>query len=204
MIYGVAINDLKYPTQKCETRIINGKRVRKVLWKCPYYSRWTAMLTRCYNKDELAKHPTYRNKFVCDEWLIFSNFKNWMEKQDWEGKHLDKDILFEGNEIYSPETCIFVSQEVNKFVIEKSKDRGLPFGVHFDANRNRPYVAQSGCNWIGDFHSAKAAELAWCEYKFDLALELAERIEDKMVAAAIVTRYSNRLEKCKGEICGDW
>lgn len=30
---------------------------------------------------------------MADEWNTFSNFKNWMEKQNWEDKQLDKDII---------------------------------------------------------------------------------------------------------------
>jgi len=39
-----------------------------------------------------------------------------MERQDWEGKHLDKDILIPGNKIYSPDRCIFVSSLINLLI----------------------------------------------------------------------------------------
>lgn len=45
---------------------------------------------------------------VCEEWLTFSNFKRWMEQQDYEGKALDKDLLVSQNKTYSSETCVFV------------------------------------------------------------------------------------------------
>ena len=65
----------------------------------------------------------YSNVTVCEEWLDFKNFKSWYEKnyphQIKEVKfHLDKDWLQQGfeNKVYSPETCIFLPQSVNKFL----------------------------------------------------------------------------------------
>ena len=36
-----------------------------------------------------------------------------MEKQDWEGKFIDKDLLFPGNKVYGPDTCVFVTRQLN-------------------------------------------------------------------------------------------
>lgn len=53
-----------------------------------------------------------------------------MERQDWRGKALDKDILVEGNKEYSPECCMFVDTIVNGFTILRGADRGVwPLGV---------------------------------------------------------------------------
>ena len=53
-----------------------------------------------------------------------------MELQDWEGKCLDKDIIAPGSKLYSPETCSFVLQSTNNFVIASDATRGeLPLGV---------------------------------------------------------------------------
>ena len=77
------------------------------------------MLQRCYSESHLVRQPTYKGCSVCEEWLTFSNFKSWMEQQDWEGKQLDKDLLVYKNKIYSPETCVFVSSVINSFFVEK-------------------------------------------------------------------------------------
>lgn len=193
MIYGVATNDLNYVTQRTEYyKDEFGKKRRRVVWQCPYYQRWFAMLTRCYKESELAKHPTYENKYVCDDWLTFSNFKRWMENQDWEGKQLDKDILFEGNTVYSPDTCVFISQELNKFLLEKSKVRELPIGVSYNKTK-RKYIAQSAGVQLGGFDDVKSAALAWANYKLRQAVDLAKE-QTETVAKALVLRYTRKLE----------
>ena len=115
-VYGVGINDADY---MIEVRI-DGKR-----FGCPYYRKWQNMLMRCYDPKFHEKHPTYKDCFVCDEWLTFSNFRKWMESHDWEGKHLDKDIFIPGNKEYSPDKCLFVSQHVNKLFGEDTAARGI-------------------------------------------------------------------------------
>ena len=72
----------------------------------------------------MSVSPTYKGCSVSEEWLRFSNFKRWMEKQDWDGKQLDKDILFEGNKVYSAETCVFVTSVVNSFTSDSGAKRG--------------------------------------------------------------------------------
>ena len=57
---------------------------------------------------------------------------------------LDKDILVKGNKIYSPETCVFVPQNINTLFTKRNKVRGeYPIGVSFYKNTNK-YLAQ--CN----------------------------------------------------------
>jgi len=124
LVYGVGINDADYVVQRNETIYVNGKRTRKQVWICPYYQAWKSMLERCYSIKYQERQPTYRGCSVSEEWLTFSVFKSWMEKQEWEGMQLDKDILFEGNKLYSKETCVFVSSVVNIFTTDRGASRG--------------------------------------------------------------------------------
>lgn len=78
------------------------------------YKKWYMMLYRCYDPLQLNRRPSYQNVFVCDAWLNFQNFAAWFELNNTKGKHLDKDILIDGNKIYSPETCLFVTQTENQ------------------------------------------------------------------------------------------
>lgn len=100
MLCGVGVNDADYIISP----IVNGVQVR-----CPFYNRWKDMIYRCYSEVSQKGNPTYKACTVCDEWLLFSNFKKWMEKQDWKGKQIDKDIKVKGNKEYGPDTCLLVT-----------------------------------------------------------------------------------------------
>lgn len=98
------------------------------------YIKWVDMLFRCYDKKFQDKHPTYIGCTVCNEWLFYPNFKKWYDENYYEvdnqHMHLDKDILVRGNKVYSPKTCMFVPQDINKLFVKCDKSRGyLPIGV---------------------------------------------------------------------------
>ncbi len=180
-VCGVGINDADYCVQ--------GKG--KV--KCPYYIKWSSMLVRCYGKITSA---WYEDCWICEEWLIFSNFRAWMETQDWEGKHLDKDLLVTGNKVYSPATCVFVDMSVNSFVTDCAASRGdCPIGTHwrkssgrFRAYCNNPFNGKR-MN-LGTFDDMYLAHKAWQAKKHEYACQLAELQEDPRVADALRQRYA--------------
>lgn len=98
------------------------------------YVHWKNMIKRCYDPYELNKRPTYIDCYVCDEWLCFQNFAKWFYKHYYkcnnEKMNLDKDILFKGNKIYSPETCIFSPERINTLFTKSNARRGgYPIGV---------------------------------------------------------------------------
>lgn len=201
LVYGVGINDADYSVHLFETSYtIDGKRKVKLKWKCPYYSRWKDMLMRCYSLKCLQRHPTYRDCYVCDEWLVFSNFKAWMEQQDWEGKHLDKDLLIEGNKVYSPNACVFIDQKLNKFLLECYSSRGeYPIGVSwnkrlgkFVATCNNPITGKS--EHLGVFIYPNEAHLAWKQTKHKFALDLANTQKDPRVVKALINRYKGEIK----------
>lgn len=175
-VCGVGINDADYLIHKYEYKQVNGKNKRVQIWVCPYYLRWHDMLTRCYSSPRLR---TYSDCSVCEEWLTFSNFKDWMEKQNWvmretgETLCLDKDILFIGNKVYSPKTCVFIPQSLNKLLLSRSNERGLyPIGVHWSKNANK-FVAQCGAHssknsaYLGVYRTAGEAHRAWQKAKIE-------------------------------------
>ena len=175
-ILGVGIRDIKYPT-----RDKNGKA-------CPYYLRWTNMLKRAYCPKFLKSRPTYQDCSVCEEWLTFSNFKRWMESQDWEGKVLDKDLLSLGSKIYSPDTCLFVSQSINSFVLDKKSCRGLyPLGVNYDrgyrAYCNNPFTRKH--KHLGRYDTPEEAHKAWQLAKWEYGRELLSKQTDPRVIQAM-------------------
>jgi len=112
------------------------------------YSHWASMMQRCYSKDYHEKFPTYKECLVCEEWYNYQTFAKWYDENYYtindERMCLDKDILVKGNKIYSPNTCVFVSNDINMLFIKNNKLRGdLPIGVNFDISKNK-YIAQ--CN----------------------------------------------------------
>lgn len=186
LVCGVGVNDADYEVKKT----INGKKTA-----CPFYTKWQSMISRCYSEKRLKKYPTYENCEVCDEWLIFSNFRTWMDSQNWRGNHLDKDLLFVGNKIYSPETCVFVSQLTNMLTTDHAAARGdWPLGVYLHkatgrlaAKCNNPFTAKQ--EWLGLFDCQDSAHLAWKRKKHEHACALSLLQEDPRVASALRTRY---------------
>ncbi|MCX8289116.1 hypothetical protein [Enterobacter pseudoroggenkampii] len=78
------------------------------------YSRYKHMLARCYS----GNYPHYEGCTVCERWLNFQNFaEDCLSLPGYtdslSGLDLDKDTLVEGNKIYSPSTCQFISRADN-------------------------------------------------------------------------------------------
>lgn len=94
------------------------------------YSIWFVMLRRCYDEKHHLKRQTYKNVTVCKEWHNFQNFAKWHKNNCIDDCHIDKDILFKHNKIYSPDTCCFVPLEINNLFTKSDAKRGdLPIGV---------------------------------------------------------------------------
>ena len=121
-VLGVATNDADYITQICE-RLPNGKR--KAVWRCPVYDVWNSMIKRGYSHKFKERKPTYQNVAVCDEWLLFSNFRDWWIENNVRGWQLDKDILVKSNLIYSPDKCVYIPSYVNSLLTDRAAKRGI-------------------------------------------------------------------------------
>lgn len=118
-VHGKGVNDLEINTKKDIS-----------------YRVWHNMLSRTINELNKSKMPSYSDATICDEWLIYSNFKKWFDDNYIEGYELDKDILVKGNKVYSPNTCCFVPHEINTLIINRKRFRGLyPIGVSKSGKR---------------------------------------------------------------------
>lgn len=184
-VYGVGVNDATYKTSPR----VNGQQIL-----CPYFTRWKSMLRRCYSEHTHKRRPNYVGCTVCEEWLTFSVFRAWMITQDWKDKDLDKDLLFPGNTVYSPSTCLFVSGQVNKFLNEREAQRGeWPLGVSYNKVKEK-FVA--ACSPLGDasahigyFDTPDRAQEAYKNRKKQLAIVLASMQTDARISQAILKRY---------------
>lgn len=171
-VHGVGINDGKYKT------LIDGVR-------CKTYLKWKSLLFRVYSDKALKHRSNYLGCSVCDEWLVYSNFKVWYENQLGFnlGFELDKDLLVKGNRHYSPELCLLVPSEINKFMISRAKEsnNGLPLGVHLHTNSGK-YKAQINRNGsrkcLGTFTNPVDAFKAYKFAKEQQAHDLANKYKD--------------------------
>ena len=197
LVHGVGVNDLGYRVQVYEYVTENGgKRIRKTVFRCKYYTSWRSMIERCYSKKYLERKPSYIGTSVCSEWLYATAFKKWMEQQDWHGKCLDKDIIVPGNKLYSPESCAFVLQATNSFVIARDASRGeYPIGVHLHKPTGK-YIAKcenlftGKQEHLGYFSTPEDAHEAWRKRKHELAQLVAATESDPRVVEAMKKRYS--------------
>lgn len=166
------------------------------------------MLKRCLSDKEKERTPAYKQVTCVDSWLYFSNFKAWMEKQDWEGKELDKDLLFKGNLVYGPDTCIFVDKRVNVLLKSSIKFRGeYPLGVSFH-KRDKIFHSRATYNgeviYCGFFDNPVDAHRAYQKVKIEHIFDfiekhkssLGQRVIDSLASRArdIQYDYDNNLE----------
>lgn len=71
----------------------------------PYYRKWISMLTRCY-RETSDNYQRYGGRGIklCDEWRVFDNFKEWVDKFE-EGLSLER---IDVNGDYCPENCTMI------------------------------------------------------------------------------------------------
>ena len=200
LVYGVGINDADYVTQRKETiGYVDGKQRQKLVWVCPYYLTWADMLKRCYSTKAQETHTTYKGCSVSEEWLSFSNFRAWLVTQEFEGMQLDKELLVEGNKVYSANTCVFVTREVNMFTVDSRATRGeWLIGVYWNKGKfmtqcRNPFTKKS--EYLGRFDCEQEAHQAWLKRKLELAHQLAAIQTDERVAEALINRYTNYVSR---------
>ncbi|AUG84882.1 hypothetical protein Athena1_0027 [Vibrio phage Athena1] len=100
------------------------------------YVCYSSMMARCYSPRYQKGKPSYTGCTVCEEWHNFQNFADWYYENypDDGGRYeLDKDSLVDGNKIYSPSTCTFISGAENSIKAHaKSYRFKNPDGVYVD------------------------------------------------------------------------
>jgi len=189
LVYGVGINDADYVVNP----MINGKRQ-----ECLIYRAWKNMMKRCYCSKVHLASPTYIGCTVSKEWLTFSNFRKWMISKSFKGKQLDKDILHEGNKIYSVNTCCFVSPHINYLLNDKLASRGkYLIGVHWVKNNNM-FKSQisifASRKFLGYFKTEIEAHLAWRKAKAEYIIQSAFTQTQDNVCEALLERARVLLE----------
>ncbi len=162
------------------------------------YNSWRQMFKRCYDKTYLNKHPSYVGCSVSEVWHCFQDYAPWFKDNYYEIPghimELDKDILFKGNKIYSPENCVFVPSGINNIFTKRQNYRGkYPIGVTASGNK---FIAR--CNigkqngkqkriYLGTYNTPEEAFVIYKKYKESFIKEIAneykELIPEKLYVA---------------------
>lgn len=164
VICGVAINDAE-----------------GIVYDTYAYQVWLNMIKRCYDEKVISRRECYRGCSVCDEWLRLSNFLSWYQEHCKPGHQIDKDILFKGNKIYSPETCLGVPRRINALFISARATRGkYPIGV---CEHHKKYEAQinygHGTVRLGRYNTVEEAFFAYKSAKEAYIKQVAQEYYDR-------------------------
>lgn len=166
------------------------------------YRAWKDMLKRCYDPKYQKKYPTYKDCTVCDNWLNFQNFAKWLNDNYYtvneEAMCLDKDILIKGNKIYSPDTCIFVPENINLLFINNKVKRGeCPIGVSY-VRRNKKYQAKCCIGkhekFLGYYSTPEEAFAAYKTFKEKYIKEIANQYKDLIPEKLYDAMYEYEIE----------
>ena len=176
-VYGVGMVGNKYPSN------INGKDTKE-------YKAWNHILERCYSEKFRKKQPTYKDVTVCDEWLYFPNFYEWIHSQEnfnawYNGDRwgLDKDILIKGCKVYSPDTCCLVPINVNSLFTKNNAIRGSNcIGVHKQNGKylslcNNPFTKKQ--EYLGSYDTQEEAFYVYKPYKENIIKQVAQEEYNK-------------------------
>ncbi len=153
------------------------------------YGKWKSLMNRVEHSQN------YTDVQIAEEWLLFDNFKVWLDGQDYEdGWHLDKDLLSIDNLIYGPDTCIMIPPEVNLAIKRpKIKNDGLPTGVcETFINNKKIYKAVFSGGIIGYFDDVDSAFSEYLKYKSKEIIVLAEMQSVKKIKESLIV-YANNL-----------
>lgn len=180
-ICNIGINDAKYS-----------------ITNCPYYRKWRGIIERCCHNNR------YKNHVICDEWIYFSNFKLWMENQDWENKILTKTLLSPKNNLYSPDYCVFVDHEIANIIsIPNKRKYNYPIGVFYDSLAKKYVSRFNNSKKLSTkyFKTISEAHKFWQLCKIKHIIEFANQQSDTKIIKAllqisknIMNDYVNNLE----------
>ena len=115
---------------------------------------------------------------------------------------LDKDVLVKGNKTYSPNTCVFVPQNINVLFTKCNKARGkYPIGVSFYKDRNK-YQAhckifsngKSKQKNLGYYNNIDDAFYAYKQFKEDYIKQVADEYKDNIPNKLYEAMYNYKVE----------
>ena len=161
---------------------VSGKWVKSFIVTTPIeyiqnYTRaggiWDNIQNRCRpNRACQERWKTYKG--VLNSFSDFQEFAGWCQSQygyferEDNGRFwsLDKDLRTD-KRVYSPESCMFIPNEVNTVFINCKKFNDLPLGVYFDSNSGKfkAQIRGTAKRNLGLFWSDVDAHKAWQQAK---------------------------------------
>lgn len=151
----------------------------KIDWKKEkaIYRAWANIIQKCYSPKVHKTRPYYKECTVSEEWKNFQNFKIWYK--DYKGKvkqDLDKDILFQGNKEYSPETCVYTTHFINTVF----EDRGSKKLEETKEGKYKIFMMIMGEERdLGVFDTKEECYEAFEKRKKEFIIKLAEKTKKK-------------------------
>lgn len=154
----------------------------------PQYNQWFDMKQRCTSSRSQSVRPQYIGCTLVEDWRSYDRYLEWAQKQigflelDDEQNifQLDKDLL--GSLLYSPETCVFLPQQINKFLTGSRGNQyvgcSLMKSGKWRVTIRDPFLKKNvhlGC--FGDVHEASREHT---KAKQAFAAELAEIWKDRI------------------------
>lgn len=143
------------------------------------YNVWHDMIRRCYSEKSKEKFQAYFHICTVSKlWHNYQNFAEWFNENKYEvdGRlHIDKDILYPGNKIYCPDTCLLVPQRINMLFLNKPNKRGLPNGIVRYSNK---YLVKYNGVECGYRNTLEEAFELYAIIKKDAIIKIANEYKD--------------------------
>lgn len=181
--YDKSIHNVGYlGVGKYKTKMSDGKDS-----KC--YTTWRDMIQRCYDKNFQIKNKSYKNCYVCNEWLNYQNFSAWFYENYYEVSDdsmcLDKDIICKGNIVYCPEYCVFAPKRINCMFISRNRNiKKSLIGVSYIKSDNTYQVqtrtSTHGIQYIGRYKDRGEAFSVYKSMREKYIKEIALLYKDKI------------------------
>lgn len=172
------------------------------------YDEWLRILKYCHDTAFQQKNPIFVGCEVDERWRTYSDFSRWWtcyhplpfagDPTEAEQKEpiryvVDKDLLFDGNKLYGPDTCCLLPREMSYFFTD-GKVNADQECVRFDKNK-QAFVAvvrvRGKQRFVRSFDNRKDALGAWeyakgllakkllAKHRSDLPESVANRFREK-------------------------
>ena len=182
------VGEIRYNSFGTPMKIIGYEKMDKItiefldLHKFQKITTYSNLIDRCYNEEVRSKYAAYSDCIICDSWQCYQVFRKWYDDNFYnvgtERMHIDKDILYKNNRVYSPETCILVPQRINMLFMHKPNKYNLPNGVK--PSSNGKYEAKYNGKYLGVFGSVEEAAIAHNKEKKKVIIQIANEYKDQI------------------------